>query len=123
MRSERSDDFRWSISPRAESPRPPTRRSARLLGVDGIFVGSGIFKAQHPMKVARAVVEASLHFDDPEILARVYVGAGGSHERGRDLQPALRVPLADPGVGTDRDSPTSCVSRDLTAGLLRRRWS
>ncbi|MGD0718967.1 MAG: pyridoxal 5'-phosphate synthase lyase subunit PdxS [Thermoplasmata archaeon] len=48
----------------------------RLLGVDGIFVGSGIFKSQHPEKVARAVVEASLHFDQPEVLARVSEGLG-----------------------------------------------
>jgi len=44
--------------------------------VDGIFVGSGIFKAQHPMKVARAIVEASLHYDQPEVLARVSSGLG-----------------------------------------------
>lgn len=48
----------------------------RLLGVDGIFVGSGIFKSEHPEKVARAVVEASLHYDQPEVLARVSEGLG-----------------------------------------------
>ncbi len=55
---------------------PADAALCRLLGVDGIFVGSGVFKAQHPMKVARAIVEASLHFDDPEVLARVSSGLG-----------------------------------------------
>jgi len=55
---------------------PADAALCRLLGVDGVFVGSGIFKAQHPMKVARAIVEASLHFDEPEVLARVSSGLG-----------------------------------------------
>jgi len=41
------------------------------LGADGVFVGSGIFKAHDPQKRARAIVEATLHFDDPEVLAKV----------------------------------------------------
>jgi pyridoxal 5'-phosphate synthase pdxS subunit len=55
---------------------PADAALCRMLGVDGIFVGSGIFKAEHPMKVARAIVEASLHFDDPEVLVRVSSGLG-----------------------------------------------
>jgi pyridoxal 5'-phosphate synthase pdxS subunit len=55
---------------------PADAAFCRMLGVDGLFVGSGIFKAEHPMKVARAIVEASLHFDDPAILARVSTGLG-----------------------------------------------
>jgi len=55
---------------------PADAALCRLLGVDGVFVGSGIFKAQHPMKVARAIVEASLHYDDPDVLARVSSGLG-----------------------------------------------
>jgi len=55
---------------------PADAALCRLLGVDGVFVGSGIFKAQHPMKVARAIVEASLHFDEPDLLARVSSGLG-----------------------------------------------
>jgi len=55
---------------------PADAALCRLLGVDGVFVGSGIFKAQHPMKVARAIVEASLHFDQPDVLARVSSGLG-----------------------------------------------
>ncbi len=55
---------------------PADAALCRQLGVDGIFVGSGIFKAEHPMKVARAIVEASLHYDEPEVLARVSSGLG-----------------------------------------------
>jgi pyridoxal 5'-phosphate synthase pdxS subunit len=35
------------------------------LGVDGIFVGSGIFKSSDPPRMARAIVEATRHYDDP----------------------------------------------------------
>jgi pyridoxal 5'-phosphate synthase pdxS subunit len=55
---------------------PADAALCRLLGVDGVFVGSGIFKAEHPRKVARAIVEASLHFDDPAVLARISAGLG-----------------------------------------------
>ncbi|EQD68925.1 Pyridoxal biosynthesis lyase pdxS, partial [mine drainage metagenome] len=55
---------------------PADAALCRLLGVDGVFVGSGIFKSESPEKIARAVVEASLHFDQPELLARVSEGLG-----------------------------------------------
>src|SRR5690554_2929370 len=41
------------------------------LGVDGVFVGSGIFKSGDPAKRAKAIVEAVTHYTDPSILARV----------------------------------------------------
>jgi pyridoxal 5'-phosphate synthase pdxS subunit len=46
------------------------------LGVDGVFVGSGIFKSADPANRARAIVEATTHFQDPEILAKVSHGLG-----------------------------------------------
>src|SRR5215207_5160517 len=46
------------------------------LCADGVFVGSGIFKSGDPDKRARAIVEATTHFRDPEILARVSAGLG-----------------------------------------------
>ncbi len=55
---------------------PADAALCRLLGVDGLFVGSAIFKSEHPMKVARAIVEASLHYEEPEVLARVSAGLG-----------------------------------------------
>ena len=41
------------------------------LGVDGVFVGSGIFKSGDPAKRAEAIVKATTHYDDPYILAEV----------------------------------------------------
>lgn len=46
------------------------------LGVDGIFVGSGIFKSADPLRRARAIVEATTHYNDPAIIARVSTGLG-----------------------------------------------
>ena len=46
------------------------------LGMDGVFVGSGIFKSSIPEKRARAIVEATTHFNDPDILARVSENLG-----------------------------------------------
>jgi len=46
------------------------------LGVDGVFVGSGIFKSSDPATRARAIVEATTNFDDPDVLARVSRGLG-----------------------------------------------
>lgn len=46
------------------------------LGSDGIFVGSGIFKAANPQKVAEAIVKATMNYDDPKILLEVSQGLG-----------------------------------------------
>lgn len=46
------------------------------LGCDGVFVGSGIFKSSDPARRAKAIVEATLHYDDPAILAKVSEGLG-----------------------------------------------
>ncbi len=46
------------------------------LGADGIFVGSGIFKSANPEKYAKAIVEATLHYDDPKLMAEVSKGLG-----------------------------------------------
>jgi pyridoxal 5'-phosphate synthase pdxS subunit len=46
------------------------------LGVDGVFVGSGIFKSDDPAPRAKAIVEATAHFDNAEILARVSENLG-----------------------------------------------
>ena len=47
-----------------------------LLGCDGIFVGSGIFKSENPEKIAKAIVEATINYDKPEIVAKVSAGLG-----------------------------------------------
>lgn len=46
------------------------------LGVDGVFVGSGIFKSEDPPRRARAIVEATTHYNDPAIIAEVSKGLG-----------------------------------------------
>jgi pyridoxal 5'-phosphate synthase pdxS subunit len=46
------------------------------LGVDGVFVGSGIFKSGDPARRAKAIVEATTHYDNAEVLARVSRGLG-----------------------------------------------
>jgi pyridoxal 5'-phosphate synthase pdxS subunit len=46
------------------------------LGCDGIFVGSGIFKSEDPLARAKAIVMATTHYDQPEILAEVSAGLG-----------------------------------------------
>ena len=54
------------------------------LGVDGVFVGSGIFKSQNPPLMAQAIVKATTHFQDPHIIAEVSHGLG-------DAMPGLDV--------------------------------
>jgi pyridoxal 5'-phosphate synthase pdxS subunit len=46
------------------------------LGADGVFVGSGIFKSGDPERRAKAIVEATTHYKDADLLARVSAGLG-----------------------------------------------
>ncbi|WOP17755.1 pyridoxal 5'-phosphate synthase lyase subunit PdxS [Raineyella sp. LH-20] len=46
------------------------------LGADGVFVGSGIFKSGNPAKRAAAIVRATTHFDDPQVIAEASRGLG-----------------------------------------------
>ena len=46
------------------------------LGADGVFVGSGIFKSGDPVKRANAIVQATRHFDNPDVVAKVSRGLG-----------------------------------------------
>ena len=48
------------------------------LGAQAVFVGSGIFKSEDPARRARAIVEATTHFDDAQIVAKVSRGLGAS---------------------------------------------
>ena len=54
------------------------------LGVDGVFVGSGIFKSERPDIMAQAIVKATTHYNDPHIIAEVSRGLG-------DAMPGLDV--------------------------------
>ena len=46
------------------------------LGADGVFVGSGIFKSGDPVKRANAIVQATMHFNDPDVIANASRGLG-----------------------------------------------
>ncbi len=48
------------------------------LGADGVFVGSGIFKSDNPAKFAKAIVEATTHYMDAEVIARVSTDLGAA---------------------------------------------
>jgi len=54
------------------------------LGADGVFVGSGIFLSEDPPARARAIVEATTHWDDPEVVARVSRGL-------REAMPGIEI--------------------------------
>jgi pyridoxal 5'-phosphate synthase pdxS subunit len=85
----------WSVARELESPIELVKETAKLqrlpvvnfaaggvatpadaalmmqLGADGVFVGSGIFKSENPEIVAKAIVEATHHFNEPEVIAKV----------------------------------------------------
>jgi len=48
------------------------------LGCDGVFVGSGVFKSSDPPLLAKAIVDAVTHFDDPSVVASVSCGLGSA---------------------------------------------
>jgi len=48
------------------------------LGADGVFVGSGIFKSENPAKFARAIVEATTHYQDYELIANISKNLGAA---------------------------------------------
>ena len=79
--------------------RPSSPADAALmmqLGVDGVFVGSGIFKSGDPARRAKAIVEATTHYRNAEILARVSENLGepmvgiGVHTLAPEQQLAVR---------------------------------
>jgi pyridoxal 5'-phosphate synthase pdxS subunit len=65
------------------------------LGAEAVFVGSGIFKSSDPSRRARAIVEATAHFDEPEIVAKVSRGLGDAMA-GSEIG-TLEVKLAERG--------------------------
>ncbi|MFP5328249.1 MAG: pyridoxal 5'-phosphate synthase lyase subunit PdxS [Acidimicrobiia bacterium] len=65
------------------------------LGAEAVFVGSGIFKSADPARMARAIVEATTHYQDPAMVAKVSRGLGAAM-RGDEIG-TLEVKLADRG--------------------------
>lgn len=67
-----------------------------LLGCDGIFVGSGVFKSEYPFGMAKAIVEATTHYDKPEIIAKASAGLGEAM-KGLDIK-ELEIKLQERGI-------------------------
>lgn len=65
------------------------------LGAEAVFVGSGIFKSSNPALMARAVVEATAHYEDAALVAKVSTGLGAAMP-GQEIA-SLDVHLADRG--------------------------
>lgn len=65
------------------------------LGAESVFVGSGIFESSDPPRMARAIVEATTHFQDPAMLAKVSRGLGDAM-KGLEIA-SLEVKLAERG--------------------------
>merc|ERR1719343_1014368 len=79
------------------------------LGVDGVFVGSGIFKSSNPEKRARAIVKAVTHFNNAQVLAEVSEDIGDAmtgincddlvvrfaNREGGNMEPAAKKPKTD----------------------------
>ncbi|MDQ2728279.1 MAG: pyridoxal 5'-phosphate synthase lyase subunit PdxS [Actinomycetota bacterium] len=65
------------------------------LGAEATFVGSGIFKSADPARFGRAIVEATTHFNDPELVAKVSRGLGDAM-RGEESS-AVEIRLSDRG--------------------------
>jgi pyridoxal 5'-phosphate synthase pdxS subunit len=74
---------------------PADAALVRQLGAEAVFVGSGIFKSSDPERMARAIVEATTHFDDADLVAKVSTGLGAAM-RGSELG-ALEERLATRG--------------------------
>ncbi|MEI6453948.1 MAG: HisA/HisF-related TIM barrel protein, partial [Actinomycetes bacterium] len=65
------------------------------LGAEAVFVGSGIFKSEDPIRTARAIVEATAHYRDASVVAKVSTGLGEAM-RGLEIG-KLETRLADRG--------------------------
>ena len=98
------------------------------LGVDGVFVGSGIFKSGDPAKRAKAIVEATTHYNDPKIIAEVSRGSGrgdGGHQRDRHGDSRSASPraggrsLVAPPVHARRTEPPRSRVWRLTGDVRR----
>ena len=97
---DKTEEELWSVSREIESPLELLKETAKLgrlpvvnfaaggiatpsdaalmmqMGSDGVFVGSGIFKSEQPTLVAKAIVEATTHYNDAEVIAEVSTDLG-----------------------------------------------
>lgn len=75
---------------------PPDAALCMQLGVDGVFVGSGIFKSSDPEKRARAIVDAVAHFQDAQKIAKASENLGEAM-KGQEIS-SLETRLATRGI-------------------------
>ncbi|MBC7117904.1 MAG: pyridoxal 5'-phosphate synthase lyase subunit PdxS [Methanobacteriaceae archaeon] len=99
---EKEEEELWEFARKIEAPLKLVKETAKLgrlpvvnfaaggvatpadaalmmqLGADGVFVGSGIFKSENPEAYAKAIVEATAHYDEPEVLLKVSRGLGAA---------------------------------------------
>ena len=97
---DKTEEELWSVAREIEAPLELVKETAKLgrlpvvnfaaggvatpadaalmmqLGADGVFVGSGIFKSENPILVAKAIVEATTHYQDAEVIANVSTELG-----------------------------------------------
>ena len=97
---DKTEEELWSVAREIESPLELVKETAKLgrlpvvnfaaggiatpsdaalmmqMGSDGVFVGSGIFKSEQPTLVAKAIVEATTHYNDAEVIAEVSTDLG-----------------------------------------------
>ena len=97
---DKTEEELWSVAREIESPLELVKETAKLgrlpvvnfaaggvatpadaalmmqLGSDGVFVGSGIFKSEQPTLVAKAIVEATTHYNDAQLIAEVSTDLG-----------------------------------------------
>jgi pyridoxal 5'-phosphate synthase pdxS subunit len=66
------------------------------LGAEGVFVGSGIFKSKDPLRMAKAIVQATTHWNDPKKILDVSTGLGGAMA-GLEIS-SLPTKMAERGV-------------------------
>ncbi|MBP2046538.1 pyridoxal 5'-phosphate synthase lyase subunit PdxS [Methanobacterium aggregans] len=97
---DKTEEELWAVARREEAPLELVKETAKQgrlpvvnfaaggvatpadaalmmqLGSDGVFVGSGIFKSENPEIVAKAIVQATAHYTDPELIAQVSTNLG-----------------------------------------------
>lgn len=86
------------------------------LGMDGVFVGSGIFKSANPAKRARAIVQAVAHFQDAKLLAEVSSNLGPAMVGITDL-------ANDPVNFRDREGGEKTSKRSTEAHMHGSSWN
>ena len=86
------------------------------LGAQSVFVGSGIFKSSDPAKRARAIVEATTHYTDADIVAKVSRGLGEAM-RGEEIEHARRE-ARRPRLVSDRAVQSRGLQAIMKIGVL-----